>query len=114
MANVPAAQLRGFGRTAMKKLLVLAAAAATIAIASTPSRADAIDMSTITCENLMSMKQDEVSFVLIWVQGYMAGTNDDASMDPEVLTKWVNDRVPFCRAKKPPSVATAVRAPAEE
>jgi hypothetical protein len=84
----------------MKKLFALAAAAATLAIASTPSRADAIDMSTITCENLMSMKQDEVSFVLIWVQGYMAGTNDDASMDPEVLGKSVTDTVAYCQENK--------------
>jgi hypothetical protein len=98
----------------MKKLFVLAAAAATLAVASTPSRADAVDMSTITCENLMSMKQDEVSFVLIWVQGYMAGTNDDSTMDPEVLTKSVNDTVTYCQANKSTSVVNAVKATAEE
>ena len=98
----------------MKKLFALAAAAAALAIASTPSRADSVDMSTITCENLMSMKQDEVSFVLIWVQGYMAGTNDDSSMDPEVLGKSVTDTVTYCQENKSTSVVNAVKATAQE
>ena len=98
----------------MKKLFALAAAAATLAIASAPSRADSVDMSTITCENLMSMKQDEVSFVLIWVQGYMAGTNDDSSMDPEALSESVTDTVTYCQENKSTSVMNAVKATAEE
>jgi hypothetical protein len=98
----------------MKKFLVLAAAAATLAIGSAPTRADPIDMTTITCENLMSMKQDEVSFVLIWVQGYMSGTDDDASMDPDVLSKSVTDTVAYCQENKSTSVVNAVKAVAEE
>jgi acid stress chaperone HdeB len=98
----------------MKKYFALAAAAATLAFASTPSRADSVDMSTITCENLLSMKQDEVSFVLIWVQGYTAGANEDSTMDPDVLAKSVTDTVNYCQENKSTSVMNAVDATAEE
>src|SRR5262245_5092312 len=84
----------GFGRlSSMKKLLALAASAAILAVVSAPSRADPVDMSTITCANLMQMKQDEISFVLVWVAGYMAGTEEELSMDPDALGKSVTNTV---------------------
>ncbi len=93
----------------MKKFLVLAAAAATLAIASLPSRADPVDMSTITCQQLLSMKQDEVSFVLIWVQGYMAGTEEETSMDPDALGKSVTATVTYCQENTEMSVMNATK-----
>ena len=93
----------------MKKFLVLAAAAATLAIASAPSKAAPVDMSTITCQQLMSMKQDEVSFVLIWVQGYMAGAAEETSMDPDALGKAVTDTVTYCQANAEMSVMNATK-----
>jgi hypothetical protein len=93
----------------MKKFLVLAAAAATLAIASLPSRADPVDMSTITCQQLLAMKPDEVSFVLIWVQGYMAGTEEETSMDPDALGKSVTDTVTYCQENTEMSVMNATK-----
>jgi acid stress chaperone HdeB len=98
----------------MKKFFAVAASAAVLAIASAPLRAEPVDMSTITCENLLSMQQDEISFVLIWVQGYTAGANDDSSMDPDVLGKSVTDTVTYCQANGSTSVMNAVKAVAEE
>ena len=91
----------------MKKLFALAASAALLAMASVPSHADPVDMSTITCENLASMKEDEVSFVLIWVQGYMAGASEDSSMDPDVLGKSISDTATYCQANGSTSVMNA-------
>jgi acid stress chaperone HdeB len=93
----------------MKKLLALAASAAILAVVSAPSRADPVDMSTITCANLMSMKQDEISFVLIWVAGYMAGTEEETSMDPDALGKAVTNTVTYCQENQEMSVMNAVK-----
>jgi acid stress chaperone HdeB len=93
----------------MKKLLALAASAAILAAVSAPSRADPVDMSTITCANLMSMKQDEISFVLIWVQGYMAGSQEETSMDPDALGKSVTDTVTYCGENTEMSVMNATK-----
>lgn len=93
----------------MKKFLVMAASAATLAFVSAPAHADPVDMSTITCGQLMSMKQDEISFILTWVQGYMAGTQEETSMDPDALGKSVTDTVTYCQENQEMSVMNATK-----
>jgi hypothetical protein len=93
----------------MKKFLAIAASAATLAVASAPVRAEPVDMSTITCGQLMTMKQDEISFILTWVQGYMAGTNEETSMDPDALGKSVTDTVTYCQENQEMSVLNATK-----
>ena len=44
----------------------------------------------------------------------VVGTNDDASMDPDVLGKSVTDTVAYCTDNKSTSVVNAVKAVAEE
>lgn len=91
----------------MKRIVSLAIAAAALGVAVLPSRADPVDMSTITCAQLLAMKQDEVSFVLIWVQGYNAGAKEETSMDPDALGKSVNDTVAYCQENQEMSVMNA-------
>ena len=91
------------------KLLAAATLAASIALAALPAKADPVDMSTITCAQLLSMKQDEVSFVLVWVAGYMAGTEEELSMDPDTLGKSVNDTVTYCGENQEMSVLNAAK-----
>ena len=92
----------------MKKLIA-AAFAATALFSSLPAKADAIDMSTITCAQLMEMKQDEISFVLIWVAGYLAGTEEETSMDPDALGAHVTATVTYCGANTEMSVLNAAK-----
>jgi len=93
----------------MKKFLAIAASAATLPVASAPVHAEPVDMSTITCGQLMTMKQDEISFILTWVQGYMAGTNEETSMDPDALGKSVTDTVTYCQENQEMSVLNATK-----
>jgi hypothetical protein len=46
------------------------------------------------------MKTDEVSFMLTWVQGYMAGTEEELRMDPEVLGQIGWRAVPYRKANR--------------
>lgn len=93
----------------MKSLSLAALAAAAALLSVAPSRADPVDMSTVTCAQLLSMKQDEVSFMLTWVVGYMAGAADETSMDPDALTKHVTDTVKYCTDNQEMSVMNAAK-----
>lgn len=92
----------------MKSLLAAVLGAVSL-MAVTPSRADPVDMSTITCAQLLGMKQDEVSFMLTWIVGYMAGTGEETSMDPEALGKHVADTVKYCTENQEMSVMNAAK-----
>src|SRR4051812_40956780 len=70
--------LKSCGELFMKKIVTLIVSGAALAIAANaPARADAVDMSTVTCGQLMTMPAEGVSFMLTWVQGYLAGTDDE-------------------------------------
>jgi hypothetical protein len=94
----------------MKKLLAMAATAATLApVAVVPVRADTIDMSSITCAQLISMKQDEISFILNWIQGYLAGTKGETSLDTNVLGQSITDTITFCQNNQEKTVMDATK-----
>lgn len=89
-------------------LKILAAAAILSAIASGAARADPVDMSTITCAQLLQQKTEEVSFILTWVAGYDAGTKEELSMDPDALGKVVADTITYCNENQEMSVLNAL------
>jgi len=77
------------------------------------ARAEPIDMSTVTCGALLTMNQDEVSFTLIWVAGYLAGTEEELSMDPDLLGGHVGRTVEYCQEHQEMSVLNAAMETAE-
>ncbi|WP_442583390.1 HdeA/HdeB family chaperone [Mesorhizobium sp. ASY16-5R] len=79
------------------------------ALSAAPASSEPVDMSTISCAQLMSMKADEVSFILTWVAGYTAGTEEELSMDPDVLGKTVGDTVTYCQENAEMSVLNAIK-----
>jgi hypothetical protein len=92
------------------KLIVNASTVALLAALSVASaKAEPVDMSTVTCAQLMTMKADEVSFILTWVVGYMAGTAEELSMDPDALGKTVADTVTYCTENQEMSVLNAAK-----
>jgi hypothetical protein len=97
------------GRFFMKNIILAATASMAALLATTSARSEAVDMSTITCSQLMTMKTDEVSFILTWVVGYMAGTNEELSMDPDALGKTVTDTVTYCQENQEMSVLNAAK-----
>ena len=94
----------------MKKIVTLIVSSAALAIvASAPARADAVDMSTVTCGQLMAMPAEGVSFMLTWVQGYLAGTDEELSMDPDALGKSIDATVAYCKENEEMSVLNATK-----
>jgi acid stress chaperone HdeB len=94
----------------MKKIVTLIVSTAALAIvANAPARADAVDMSTVTCGQLMAMPAEGVSFMLTWVQGYLAGTDEELSMDPDALGKSIDATVAYCKENEEMSVLNATK-----
>ena len=94
----------------MKKIVTLIVSSAALAIvANAPARADAVDMSTVTCGQLMTMPAEGVSFMLTWVQGYLAGTDEELSMDPDALGKSIDATVAYCKENEEMSVLNATK-----
>ncbi|MBX3577018.1 MAG: hypothetical protein KF723_07400 [Rhizobiaceae bacterium] len=91
----------------MKSLYLSVALAGVAVVASAPARAEAVDMSTVTCSQLLGMQQDEITFMLTWVAGYMAGTAEETSMDPDALGKHVQAIVTYCGENPEMSVMNA-------
>ena len=63
----------------MKKLLGLATLAATLS--TLPAHAEVIDVSTVKCSELATMKPDEASYLFIWLHGYFGGQAGDTTID---------------------------------
>lgn len=88
---------------------VLAALAFTALLVPAAVKADPVDMSTITCASLLEMGEDEVAFTLIWVAGYLAGAEEELSMDPDLLGAHVGRTVDYCQENDEMSVLNAAR-----
>lgn len=63
----------------MKKYLV--AVALMTVLGSTATKAEVIDISTIKCSDLTTMKTEEASYLMIWLHGYYGGKADDTTID---------------------------------
>ena len=59
----------------------LAAAAITALSFSMPATAETIDLATVKCAELSTMKQDEAAFLFIWLLGYAGGQAGTTTMD---------------------------------
>lgn len=93
----------------MKFRAILPVAALATVLSASTSRAEPVDMSTITCGQLATMKADEVTFILTWVMGYSAGVDENLSMDPDELGKTVTDMVTYCTENQEMSVMNAAK-----
>lgn len=91
----------------MKRLTVAAMLAATFFAA--PAKAEMLDMSTVTCAQLASMKEDEVAWFLIWLDGYLAGQADSTQLDIEQLGAQIDGIAGVCGDKPDLSVLNAAK-----
>lgn len=92
----------------MKKSIAALFAAAAL-FSTIPAKAEPIDMSTVTCAQLMTMNQEEISFVLTWIAGYLAGIEEETSMDPDVLGAHVTATATYCGENSEMSVLNAAK-----
>jgi acid stress chaperone HdeB len=63
----------------MKK--VLFATAIFSILGNSPAKAEVVDISTVKCSDLIAMKTDEASYILMWLHGYFGGKAGDTTID---------------------------------
>ncbi|MCU0830477.1 MAG: HdeA family protein [Rhizobiaceae bacterium] len=93
----------------MKALRISAAVAALLTLSAAAARAESIDMSTITCEQLLAGTGDDAGNLLIWVDGWLAGQADETMLDAETLGAQVEGIINICSENGAMSVLNAAK-----
>lgn len=88
------------------RLLVSFAAAA---ISGASALAEPFDMSTITCEQVMTYNEEEATTTLIWLDGWLAGQADNTMLEPEELGKQVEGILTVCQENASMSLMNAAK-----
>jgi hypothetical protein len=81
----------------------------TAGLAISPAFAESVDMSTITCEQVMSSSQDDATTTLIWLDGWLAGQADNTMLDPDDLGKQVEGILSVCQENGAMSLINAAK-----
>ena len=90
------------------KLIVgLIAVAALVPLKST--RAEVIDMASITCRELISMKADDAGSIMLWVHGYFGGLADDTKFDLTAFGEVAKAVGEYCATNKKVTLISAIK-----
>ena len=65
----------------MRKTIFFAAAALAGSIATSPVMAASIDIAEATCKDVLELKQDDLTAILMWTHGYFGGKAGDTKID---------------------------------
>lgn len=74
------------------------------------ARAEALDMSTVTCVQLAEMGEKDGSMFLIWLDGWLAGQADATTLDVDDLAAQVDGIAEECGKQPGLSVMNAAKA----
>jgi acid stress chaperone HdeB len=98
----------------MKRTMAAAALAATLLalpVLDLPANAETVDLATVKCSELASMKQDDADFMFAWLLGYAGGQTGTTTIDLETMGSVGTEIGEYC-AQNPDvgllSAATAV------
>ncbi len=98
----------------MKRTLAAAALAATLLTLpalTRPAQAETVDLATVKCSELATMKQEDADFMFAWLLGYAGGQTGTTTIDLASMGSIGTDIGEYC-AKNPEvgllSAATAV------
>lgn len=87
----------------------IAAAAFVAGFFCTPAFAEKVDMSTITCAQLMASSQDDIGTMLVWMHGYLGGQNEDTMLDLKEFEQGAKDIGEYCAKNPETSLLNAVQ-----
>ncbi len=89
----------------MKKLSVLATAVTLFA--AVPAQAQQLDMSTVKCRDFISSSKDNISLMLMWLQGYYSDEDASPIIDFDKMAKDAQKLGEYCAKNPDHSVITA-------
>ncbi|NJR13184.1 MAG: hypothetical protein HC779_01265 [Phyllobacteriaceae bacterium] len=93
----------------MKTALAAALFSTALLLAAPSALADSVDMSTITCEQLMAGTGEDAGNLLIWVDGWLAGQADETMLDSETLEAQVEGILTVCQESPEMSMINAAK-----
>ena len=88
------------------KILSAIVTAALLA-AATPTQAQKVDLSTITCKQFLEMKQESVSLILMWMAGYYADQDAPPVVDFDKMKTDGQKLGEYCAKHPDDSIITA-------
>ena len=89
----------------MKKLLILSTVA--ILAATAPAQAQQLDMSTVKCRDFVSSSQENISLILMWLQGYYSDEDASPIIDFDKMGRDAKKLGEYCARNPDHSVITA-------
>ena len=91
------------------KIFYVAALAAALVLPAAPSRAEVIDLSTMTCKKFIESEKDEIGMILTWLDGWYKGDQDDAVIDTHEFEQNAKKLGAYCGANPNIGLITASR-----
>ncbi|MGL4404681.1 MAG: HdeA/HdeB family chaperone [Notoacmeibacter sp.] len=79
------------------------------AVLAVPAAAEPLDVSTVTCEQVMTFNEDEATTAMIWLDGWLAGQADNTMLDPDQLGKQVEGILMVCAQNTTMSLLNAAK-----
>ncbi|MBN8920782.1 MAG: hypothetical protein J0H62_08915 [Rhizobiales bacterium] len=86
---------------------LLAAVAVAFALSATPSAAQKIDLSTVTCKDFLESGQENISYILMWLHGFYTGSDDPPIIDFDKMKERGAKLGEYCRANPTNGLITA-------
>ena len=80
---------------------------AVLALPSAPARAAVLDLSTMTCKQFIEGGEDQIRMVLIWLDGWYSGDEDEAIIDSDKFVANAKQFGGVCAANPTISIVTA-------
>jgi acid stress chaperone HdeB len=66
-------------------------------VAAGHANAEVIDLSTMTCQQFVSGKKDDIGVILAWLDAYYKGENDPAVIDTDKFVENAKKIAEYCR-----------------
>jgi hypothetical protein len=80
------------------KAAVLATAMVIVAAAARPAASEDLDFSKISCKEFISAPKDQISTILVWLEGYYTKNNDPPIMYADKTMKDAKGLSDYCNA----------------
>jgi hypothetical protein len=70
------------------------------------ARANTVDISSIKCSDLATYKTEYISFLLIWIDGYLGGRAEDTNFDAERMGNNAEKAIKLCASNQDKGLVT--------
>ncbi|MCA3556563.1 HdeA/HdeB family chaperone [Aestuariivirga sp.] len=91
------------------KTIFTAALLAVTALAPLKAAAETLDIATLKCSDVATMKPEEVALVLAWIDGYLGGQADDTRLDLDRFNANADAAAEACAAEPATGLLTVLK-----